>query len=322
MTRTPLPPLSQTEREQLWPALPLEEWQETYRTLHMWMQIVGKVKLELHPSINHWWQTALSITARGMTTGPIPSGRTTFEIAFDFIDHQLFLFTSQGIMRAMPLIPRSVADFYHELMALLHAEHIEVRINTLPNEVTGPIPCDVNEHDASYDAASVNRFWRILVQVDRVFKEFRSDFIGKNSPVHFFWGAFDLAVTRFSGRRAPVRQGADIITREAYSHEVISCGFWPGFGKINGPAFYAYAAPEPDGFKTATIRPHEAFYSPDLSEYLLMYDDVRTVTSPDQMILDFCQSTYDAAATLAHWEREELERTDPSLLQDRQRESL
>lgn len=322
MTKTPLPPLSQAEREQLWPALPLEAWQETYRTLHMWMQIVGKVKLELHPHINHWWQTALYITARGMTTGPIPSGRTTFEITFDFIDHQLFLFTSQGVMRAMPLLPRSVADFYHELMALLHAQHIEARINTLPSEVTDPIPCEVNEHDASYDAAAVNRFWRILVQIDRVFKEFRSDFIGKNSPVHFFWGGFDLAVTRFSGRRAPVRQGADPITREGYSHEVISCGFWPGGGKINGPAFYAYAAPEPDGFKTAIIRPHEAFYSPDLSEYLLMYDDVRTATSPDQMILDFCQSTYDAAATLAHWERDELERADTLLLQDRQRESL
>ena len=308
MTRTTLPPLSEAEREQIWPALPLEEWQDTYRTLHMWMQIVGKVKLALHPYINHWWQTALYVTARGMTTGPIPSGRNTFEITFDFIDHQLFLFTSTGVIRAMPLIPRSVADFYHEFMALLHSQNIEVKINTLPSEVTDPIRCDVNYHDASYDAASVNRFWRILVQVDRVFKEFRSDFIGKNSPVHFFWGGFDLAVTRFSGRRAPERKGADAITREGYSHEVISCGFWPGGGKINGPAFYAYAAPEPDGFKTATIRPHEAFYSTDLSIFLLMYDDVRKANSPEQMILDFCQSTYDAAATLAHWDREALER--------------
>ena len=308
MTRTTLPPLSQTEREQLWPALPLEEWQDTYRTVHMWMQIVGKVKLELHPYINHWWHTALYVTARGMTTGPIPSGRNTFEITFDFIDHQLFLFTSTGVTRAMPLIPRAVADFYHEFMALLHSQNIEVKINTLPSEVTDPIRCDVNYHDASYDAASVNRFWRILVQVDRVFKEFRSDFIGKNSPVHFFWGGFDLAVTRFSGRRAPERKGADAITREGYSHEVISCGFWPGSGNINGPAFYAYAAPEPDGFKTATIRPHEAFYSTDLSLFLLMYDDVRKANSPEQMILDFCQSTYDAAATLAHWDREALER--------------
>ena len=308
MTRTTLPPLSQAEREQLWPALPLEEWQDTYRTVHMWMQIVGKVKLELHPYINHWWQTALYVTARGMTTGPIPSGRNTFEITFDFIDHQLFLFTSTGVTRAMPLIPRAVADFYHEFMALLHSQNIEVKINTLPSEVTDPIRCDVNYHDASYDAASVNRFWRILVQVDRVFKEFRSDFIGKNSPVHFFWGGFDLAVTRFSGRRAPERKGADAITREGYSHEVISCGFWPGGGKINGPAFYAYAVPEPDGFKTATIRPHEAFYSTDLSLFLLMYDDVRKANSPEQMILDFCQSTYDAAATLAHWDREALER--------------
>ncbi len=308
MTRITLPPLSQDEREQLWPALPLEEWQDTYRTVHMWMQIVGKVKLELHPYINHWWHTALYVTARGMTTGPIPFGRMTFEIAFDFIDHQLFLYTSKGVMRAMPLIPRSVADFYHEFMALLHAQDIEVVINTLPSEVTDPIPCDINDRDASYDEAAVNRFWRILVQVDRVFKEFRSDFIGKSSPVHFFWGAFDLAVTRFSGRRAPERKGADTITREGYSHEVISCGFWPGGGQINGPAFYAYAAPEPNGLKTATIRPHEANYITDLSEFLLMYDDVRKASSPDQMILDFCQSTYDAAATLAHWDREALER--------------
>jgi hypothetical protein len=308
MIRTTLPSLSQAEREQFWPTLPLSEWQDTYRTVHMWMQVVGKVKLALHPYTNHWWQTALYVTARGMTTGPIPSGRTTFEIAFDFIDHQLFLFTSTGIMRAMPLIPRSVADFYHEFMALLHAQHIEVMINTLPSEITNPIPCDINYQDASYDAAYVNRFWRILVQVDRVFKAFRSDFIGKNSPVHFFWGGFDLAVTRFSGRRAPERPGADAITREGYSHEVISCGFWPGGGKINGPAFYAYAAPEPDGLKTATIRPHEAFYSTDLSEFLLMYDDVRKANSPDQMILDFCQSTYEVAATLAHWDREVLER--------------
>jgi Family of unknown function (DUF5996) len=190
----------------------------------------------------------------------------------------------------------------------LHTQNIEVQINTLPSEVTDPIRCDVNDRDASYDAASVNRFWRILVQVDRIFKEFRADFIGKNSPVHFFWGAFDLASTRFSGRRAPERKGADAITREGYSHEVISCGFWPGGGKINGPAFYAYAAPEPDGLKTATISPDEAFYSTDLSEFLLMYDDVRKANSPDQMILDFCQSTYDAAATLAHWDRKALER--------------
>jgi Family of unknown function (DUF5996) len=308
MTRIILPPLSQAEREQLWPALPLDEWQDTYRTVHMWTQIVGKVKLALHPPVNHWWHTALLVTPRGLTTGPIPYERTTFEVTFDFIDHQLLLLTSKGAMRAMPLIPRSVADFYREFMALLHAENIDVVINTLPSEVTNPIRCDVNDHDASYDAASVNRFWRILVQVDRIFKEFRSDFIGKSSPVHFFWGAFDLAVTRFSGLRAPERKGADSITREGYSHEVISCGFWPGGGPINGPAFYAYAAPEPAGLKTATIRPHAAFYQPDMSEFLLMYDDVRNAASPDQMILDFCQSTYEAAATLAHWDRAALER--------------
>jgi hypothetical protein len=308
MTKKTLPPLTQAEREQFWPALPLKDWQDTYRTVHMWMQIVGKVKLELHPYINHWWQTALYVTPRGMTTGPIPFGRTTFEITFDFIDHQLFLFTSSGGVRSMPLFPRTVADFYRECMALLRAQNIEVVINTLPSEVTNPIPCDINDQDASYDANAVNRFWRILVQVDRIFKEFRSGFIGKNSPVHFFWGSFDLAVTRFSGKLAPERPDADLITREAYSYEVISCGFWPGGGNCTGPAFYAYAAPEPDGLKTATISPREAFYSTDISEFLLMYDDVRKADAPDQMILDFCQSSYEAAATLAHWNREALER--------------
>jgi hypothetical protein len=311
MLRTTLPPLSHDEREQLWPALPLAAWQDTYRTLHMWMQIVGKIKLELHPYVNHWWQTAFYVTARGMTTGPIPARRNTFEITFDFIDHQLLLSTSNGAVCAMPLFPRSVADFYHELMALLHAQDIDVAINPLPSEVVNPIPCDINEHDASYDAAAVNRWWRILVQVDRVFKEFRSGFIGKDSPVHFFWGAFDLAVTRFSGRPAPELKGADAITREGYSHEVISCGFWPGGGKVTGPAFYAYAAPAPAGLKTAHIRPPEAFYSTEQSEFLLMYDVVRAASSPDRMILEFCQSTYDVAATLAHWDRKALEREQP-----------
>ena len=303
-----LPPLTQSERERLWPALPLAEWQDTYRTLHMWTQIVGKVKLELNPYVNHWWQTALYVTTRGLTTGSLPTGRDTFEISFDFIDHQLLLSTSRGIVRAMPLIPRSVADFYHEFIGLLHAHGIAVAINPLPSEVADPISCDVNHQDASYDAEAVNRFWRILVQVDRVFKEFRSDFIGKSSPVHFFWGAFDLAVTRFSGQRAPEREGADAITREGYSHEVISCGFWPGGGAINGPAFYAYAAPEPPGLKTAAISPQEAFYSNDLSEFLLMYDDVRNAAEPAQTLLDFCQSTYAAAANLANWDRQALER--------------
>ncbi|HEV2654692.1 MAG TPA: DUF5996 family protein [Ktedonobacteraceae bacterium] len=308
MTRTTLPPLSQAEREHLWPALPLEEWQETYRTVHMWMQIVGKVKLQLHPYINHWWHVAFSITSRGMTTGPIPYNRNTFEIDIDFINHQLTLFTSKGATRIMPLIPRSVADFYHEFLALLRSQGIDVSIDPIPSEVADPIPCDINQTDNSYDEEYVNRFWRILVQIDQVFKTFRSDFIGKSSPVHFFWGAFDLAVTRFSGRRAPERKEADSITREGYSHEVFSCGFWPGGGTINSPAFYAYAAPEPDGFKTAIIRPRGALYLPDLSEYVLMYEDVRKATSPEQMILDFCQSSYEAAATLAHWDREALER--------------
>lgn len=315
MTRTTLLPLSQTEREYLWPALPLQAWQETYRTVHMWMQIVGKVKLKLHPPINHWWHVAFYITPHGMTTGPIPYDRNTFEIDFDFINHQLTLSTSRGATRTMPLIPRSVADFYHEFLALLRAQGIDVTIDPLPCEVADPIPCDINETYNSYDKEYVNRCWRILVQADRVLKAFRSGFIGKSSPVHFFWGAFDLAVTRFSGKRAPERKGADSITREGYSHEVISCGFWPGGGAINGPAFYAYAAPEPDGFQTAIIRPPQALYHPVLSEYVLMYEEVRQAPSPDQTILDFCQSTYEAAATLAHWDRESLERAHfaPSL---------
>lgn len=209
----------------------------------------------------------------------------------------------------MPLIPRSVAAFYQEFMACLRVLGIEVTINPIPCEVSDPIPYNANRQDASYDADSVNRFWRILVQTDRVFKVFRSAFLGKSSPVHFFWGSCDLAVTRFSGQHAPLRPGADAITHEAYSHEVISCGFWPGGGKVDGPAFYAYAAPEPDGLKTAIIRPRQAFYSTNLSEFLLMYEEVRKADSPDQMILDFCQSTYEAAANLAHWDREALERT-------------
>lgn len=291
-----------------WPSLPLEEWQETYATLHMWTQIVGKIRLVQSPLINHWWQVPLYVSARGLTTSAIPYEARSFEIDFDFIDHQLLIKTSEGVTKTIALVPRSVADFYSELMATLRSLGIEVEITARPDEVPNPIPFAEDHAHAAYDAEYANRFWRILVQADRVFKEFRSRFIGKCSPVHFFWGSFDLAVTRFSGRRAPSREGADSITREAYSHEVISHGFWPGSGNIQAPAFYAYAAPEPAGFQQATIRPESAFYNPETGGFILLYDDVRQAASPDDALMDFLQSTYEAGANLAKWDRESLER--------------
>ena len=304
---------NQGESTELWPSLPFEAWKDTCETLHMWTQIVGKVRLALSPPMNHWWQVPFYVTARGLTTSPIPvpgeQGRI-FEVQFDFIDHTLFILTSDGTTRALPLIPRSVAAFYQEFMASLHALGIVVTINTLPSEVKHPIRCDQDEVHASYDSVYAHRFWRILVQVDKVFKEFRSPFLGKSSPVHFFWGSFDLAVSRFSGRRAPERAGADRITREAYSHEVISCGFWPGDETFKAPAFYSYTVPEPPGLKAATLRPSSALYSPGMGEFLLRYDDVRSADAPEKVLQEFLQSTYEAGATLAHWDREALERTD------------
>jgi hypothetical protein len=250
----------------------------------------------------------LYVTARGLTTSPIPYGARTFAVSFDFIDHNLLIQTSDGTSKSLGLFPRSVAEFYHEFMAALRALHIDVTINTLPQEVPDPIHCDVDDVHASYDPEYAQRCWRILVQTDRVFKAFRGRFAGKCSPVHFFWGSFDLAVTRFSGRRAPERPGADRITREAYSHEVISGGFWPGSGPVQEAAFYAYAAPMPPGFERAAIRPASAWYSTELGEFLLRYDDVRRADDPDAMLLDFLQSTYDAAADLAGWDRAVLER--------------
>ena len=304
---------NQGESTELWPSLPYEAWKDTYETLHMWTQIVGKVRLELSPPMNHWWQVTFYVTARGLTTSPIPvpgeQGRI-FEVQFDFIDHNLLILTSDGTNRTLPLIPRSVAAFYKEFMASLHALGIEVTINTLPSEVKHPIRCDEDEVHASYDPVYAHRFWLILVQVDKVFKEFRSHFIGKCSPVHFFWGSFDLAVTRFSGRRAPERAGADWITREAYSHEVISCGFWPGDETLKAPSFYSYTIPEPPGLKAATLRPSSALYSPSMGLFLLPYDDVRSADAPEKVLHEFLQSTYEAGATLAHWDREALEKTD------------
>jgi hypothetical protein len=287
----------------VWPALPLDAWQETYTTLHLWTQIVGKVRLTLSPPINHWWQVTLYVTARGLTTSPIPYGTSTFTIDFDFIDHELIIDASDGRSKSMGLFPRSVANFYHEFMDSLRSLDIEVKINTLSQEMPKPVYCDQDEEHASYDPEYAQICWRVLVQVDRVFKVFRSRFIGKCSPVHFFWGGFDLAVTRFSGRRAPERPGADLITRIGYSHEVISGGFWPGSAPILEPAFYAYAAPAPTGFDQAAVRPTCATYNTQLGEFLLRYEDVRTADDPDAMLLDFLQSTYEAAADLAGWDR-------------------
>jgi hypothetical protein len=298
----------EASREQIWPRLAVKDWQETYATLHMWTQIVGHIRMKQTPLVNHWWNTALYLTSRGLTTSPIPYGTRTFDIDFDFIDHRLFIRTSDGAVKTLALEPRSVADFYREVMDTLRSLAIEVRIHGKPDEVADPIPFAEDDKHASYDAEYANRFWRVLLQADRVFKQFRSTFIGKCSPVHFFWGSFDLAVTRFSGRRAPERVGADAITREGYSHEVISHGFWPGGGAVESPIFYSYTAPNPVGLDKAVVRPSSAFYTTELSEFILPYDAVREADSPDEMLLEFCESTYEAGARLANWDRDSLER--------------
>src|SRR5277367_1819767 len=298
---------STADQPECWPALPSESWKETCATLHMWTQIVGKVRLCLTPLVNHWWNVPLYVTARGLTTSRIPYHEKAFELWFDFIAHRLVLETSDGIVKSLPLGPRSVADFYQEFMALLRVAGIEVKIWNMPVEIPNPIPFDQDRIHASYDSAAVEKFWRILLSVDAVFTDFRARYIGKSSPVHFFWGSFDLAVTRFSGRRAPERAGADPITKEAYSHEVSSVGFWPGSGEIKDAAFYSYMSPEPQGFKEAEVRPEAAHYD-KIGEFLLMYEDVRKAASPKAALLDFCQSTYDAGANLGHWNRALLER--------------
>jgi hypothetical protein len=302
------------QRSDLWPALPLESWKDTYATLHMWTQIVGKVRMALTPLVNHWWNVPLYVSARGLTTSPIPYRNSPFEIWFDFIDHQLVLQTSDGSRQTLPLAPRSVAEFYQEFMKMLRSAGIEVKIWRMPVEIPDPIPFDEDRVHASYDPQAAHTFWRILLSVQCVFDEFRSRFIGKCSPVHFFWGSFDLAVTRFSGRRAPERQGADPITREAYSHEVSSVGFWPGSGSILEPAFYSYAAPEPQGFRDAHVRPDAARYDTQVNEFVLMYDDMRNSPYPATTLLEFCQSTYEAGATLGKWDRDALERPASPIL--------
>jgi hypothetical protein len=301
--------LSQSPNLNSWPELPLDAWQDTYATLHMWTQIVGKVRLALSPRVNHWWQVALHVSARGLTTSAIPYGDGAFEVQFDFIDHKLIIQTSWGTSKTLALRPQSVADFHAEFMAALRSLGIEVKIWTMPCEVPNPVRFETDTQHASYDREYVHRFWQVLVLCDSIFQEFRAGFIGKDSPVHFFWGSFDLCVTRFSGRRAPARPGADAVTRESYSHEVISAGFWPGGGDIQGAAFYAYAAPEPPGFAEQKVKPAAAFYHPVMKEFLLMYDDVRRAASPRESLLSFMQSTYEAGANLARWDRNDLERS-------------
>jgi uncharacterized protein DUF5996 len=291
-----------------WPELPLAAWKPTCETLHMWTQIVGKVRLALSPPLNHWWQVPLYVSSCGLTTSPIPYNEGIFEVEFDFLKHELVIQINNGRNKMLPLRPISVADFYSEFMASLRSLGIDVKIWTTPVEIPNPIPFERDTEHASYDREYVTRFWKTLVLCDAVFKEFRCGFVGKASPVHFFWGSFDLAVTRFSGRRAPPRPDADPITREAYSHEVISAGFWPGSGDIKDAAFYAYAAPEPEGFAKGHVRPPAAFYHPQLREFLLMYDDVRNAASPRTALLDFMQSSYEVGANLAKWNRGELER--------------
>jgi hypothetical protein len=299
-------------RPEDWPALPLSAWEDTRTTLHMWTQVVGKVRLALAPMVNHWWQIPLYVTCHGLTTSPIPYGARTFQIDFDFIDHRLRIATADGRSEEFALVPRSVAAFHAELMGRLRSLGIEPRIWTMPVEIPDPIPFEADHEHAAYDADYANRFWRALVQADRVFTIFRGRFCGKASPVHFFWGSFDLAVTRFSGRPAPVHPGApnvaDCVTREAYSHEVSSCGFWPGGPGSPEPTFYAYAYPAPDGFARASAGPDGAFFSANLGEFLLPYDVVRQATAPDDVLLQFLQSTYEAAADLGRWERAALER--------------
>ena len=297
-----------SDKEQAWPALPFAEWKDTCATLHMWTQIVGKVRLAQSPLINHWWEVPLYVSARGLTTSSIPRSGGNFEISFDFIDHRLDIRTNSGESRTISLYHRTVAGFYREFIEMLRSLRIDVKIWPMPVEIPNRIRFDNDVTHARYDPGYANRFWRILVTLDSIFKEFRAKFIGKASPVHFFWGSFDMAASRFSGRRAPERPGADRITKEAYSHEVSSVGWWPGGGEVTSPMFYSYVSPEPPGFRESAVRPQKAYFDTKLGEFLLSYDDVRAASDPRAALLDFCQSTYEAAAINAKWDRESLER--------------
>ena len=295
----------QTDKQ--FPPLVLSEWEATKDTLQLWSQIVGKIRLVQTPLVNHFWNVTLYVSARGLTTSAMPYDKGLFEIEFDFIDHNLVIKTSAGATETIRLEPKSVKKFYEEVMQTLNSLDINVEIRNLPDEIPNAIPFDEDETHKFYDSEYANRFWRALIQIDKIFNEFRAKFIGKVSPVHFFWGSFDLAVTRFNGELAPKREGADAITREAYSHAVISHGFWAG-GNGMEAAFYAYAAPEPEGFKAAKVKPEKAFYSTDMNEFFLMYEDVRSSKHPKEALMDFLNSTYETAADLANWKRDELER--------------
>ncbi len=305
-----------SDREKLkhWPELHLSEWKDTCATLHMWTQVVGKVRLALTPLQNHWWNVPLYVNARGLTTSMIPYRDKPFELWFDFVEHELVLQSSDGSRRSIKLEPKSVAEFYAEVTRMLKSADIEAKIWSTPVEIPEPIPFDEDRVHASYDRDAVERFWKILLSVQCVFEEFKSRFIGKCSPIHFFWGSFDLAVTRFSGRPAPARPAADVITREAYSHEVSSVGFWPGGGGITDAAFYCYSAPEPQGFRDAIVRPESARYDSQLGEFILMYEDMRNSAAPSETLLEFCQTTYEAGATLGKWDRNVLERSSGGIL--------
>ena len=289
-----------------WPPLPYEAWKDTYATLHMWMQVIGKVALAQAPPINHSWGIAFEVTPRGLSTRALPHGERTFTIEFDFVDHRVVICASDGSVRSLSLVPRTVADFYRDVMSTLNEMGLGVRIWPVPVEIPDPVPFENDTAHHHYDPDYANRFWKILVQVQRVLNGLRAEFTGKCSPVHFFWGAFDLAVTRFSGRLAPPREGPAFM-REAYSHEVISHGFWPGGGPLPEPSFYAYAVPEPAGFRDARVQPAGAFYHVELGEFLLPYDGVRTSGAPDEAIRAFVRSTYEQGATLGGWDRSALE---------------
>jgi hypothetical protein len=295
-----------------WPELPYAAWKDTYQTLQLWTQIVGKIRLARTAWLNHSWHVTLYVSARGLTTSPIPDGARTFQIDFDFIDHLLSVRTSDGRMREIPLVPMSVAEFHAAVFRVLADVGIDVRINEMPSEIADAIPFREDRVHATYDRDYSNRFWRVLARSHEVFSHFRTGFLGKASPVHFFWGSFDLAVTRFSGRPAPRHPGGvpnlpDAVAQEAYSHEVSSAGFWPGGGAIDYPAYYSYAYPAPDGFAAAAVRPDAAFFSKELGEFILPYDAVRTAVDPRRALMDFLQSTYDAAADLGRWDRAALE---------------
>jgi hypothetical protein len=298
-----------------WPELPWREWEPTISTLHMWTQIVGKIRLALTPPLNHWWHIPLYLSARGLTTSAIPYGDRDVQIDFDFVEHRLAITDGRPGAFVMDLRPRSVAAFYRELMAGLRGRGIEVRIRPRPVEVTEAVPFEQDELHASYEPRHVELFWRGLVQADRVLKEFRTRFIGKASPVGFYWGSFDLSATRFSGRTAPRHRGGvpncpDWVMVEAYSHELVNSGWWP-LSEPPGPSFYAYAYPEPDGYRSAPIRPGDAYFDARWGEYLLPYDAVRELVDPDAAALEFLQSTYEAAADSGGWDRAALEASEP-----------